>query len=316
MISNRQKQMRTASIISLFGNLFLAILKIVYGISSKSSGILADGIDSSSDVLISIASLLVVKIISKPADAGHPWGHRREETVVTAFLSFVLFFSGAQLVITNISELIGGSVDIMASPMSYIVTGISILGKSALAFSQYILGRRAESEMLKANTKNMISDILVSASVIVGLLIYTITGSAIADSVIAALIGLWVIRTAIDIFVEVNDELMDGSTELEPYKIIFEAVNSVKGAFSPHRARMRNVAGFWDIDFDILVDPKCSIAEAHGIAVEVENAIKQKMDNVLDIVIHVEPLGDDGDGESFGLSEKSIDRYEADGELR
>jgi len=92
---------------------------------------------------------------------------------------------------------------------------------------------------------------------------------------------------------------------MEPYRIIVRAVNSVDGADNPHHARIRRVSGFWDIDFDIDVDPNCTVFEAHTIASKVENEIKQSLENVYDIMIHIEPSGDNA-LEAFGLSEKDI----------
>ena len=125
----------------------------------------------------------------------------------------------------------------------------------------------------------------------------------------AILIGIWIIKTAIGIFVEANIELMDGNSDMESYRIIVDSVNAVEGAYSLHRARMRCIGGFWDISFDINVDPNCSVAEAHLIASNVENEIKNRLENVLDIMIHVEPLGDNSI-EGFGLSESEISKKE------
>ncbi|MCL1830613.1 MAG: cation diffusion facilitator family transporter [Oscillospiraceae bacterium] len=307
MSEEKIKLIKAASIISICGNLILAVLKIVYGVISKSNAVLGDGIDSSSDVLISIVSLLVVGVISKPADAEHPFGHRRAETIAIAFLSFVLFFSGAQLIINTVSKMIDSSAQPNISTALFIVSISSMLGKSLIAFSQHSLGKRVDSKMLMANAKNMMSDILISSSVLVGLILSFFTDLMIIDSIIAILIGLWVIKTAVGIFLEVNNELMDGNTGTEIYRVIFDAVNSVEGAYSPHRARVRRVAGFWDIDFDIHVDPNCSITEAHEIAKKVEAEIKDRIENILDIVIHIEPTGDIDKDESFGLSENLID---------
>jgi cation diffusion facilitator family transporter len=159
--------------------------------------------------------------------------------------------------------------------------------------------------MIKANAKNMAGDVVVSMGVLIGLVISTLTGSAYADIILAALIGGWIIKTAIGIFRETNQELMDGNSNTEPYRVIVEAVRSVEGAGNPHRARTRCIAGFWDIDFDIDVDPDCTVHEAHAIASNVENEIKKRLDNVFDIMIHVEPQGDDT-VEIFGLTEEMM----------
>jgi cation diffusion facilitator family transporter len=306
MIENsKTKDIKTAAILAIAGNAVLAVLKVVTGIISGSGALLSDGVDSSSDVLISIITLVVVRIISKPADAEHPWGHGRAETVTTAFFSFMLFFMGGQLIISSVNNLFFGEPMGAPSILAMAVSVRSIGGKLLLAFCQHALGKRSGSAMLKANAKNMLSDVLVSVGVLAGLVISTATGSAYADTIIAGLIGLWIIKTAVEIFLEANLELMDGNSDTQPYHIILESVNAVKGAGNPHRARMRSVAGFWDIDFDIDVDPNCTISEAHNIACQVENEIKKRLENVLDIMIHVEPQGDDND-ETFGLSEEMM----------
>ena len=302
---DKTKYIRIAAITAIVGNAVLAMLKIITGIFSESGALVGDGIDSATDVLISIITLVVVKIISKPADKEHPWGHGRAETISTVFLSFIVFFAGAQLIISSISNLIYGEQQFVPSVMAIVATLISIVGKILLAWSQHILGKRANSIMIKANAKNMTSDVLISLGVLAGLIISSLTGSAYADTIIALLIGAWIIKTAIGIFLEANLELMDGNNDMEPYRVIVYAVNSVEGANNPHRARIRRVAGLWDIDFDIYVDPKCTVLEAHGIASQVEREIKQTLKNVYDIMIHIEPYGDDV-AEVFGLSESEM----------
>jgi cation diffusion facilitator family transporter len=159
--------------------------------------------------------------------------------------------------------------------------------------------------MITANAKNMAGDVLISLGVLLGLWISSATGSALADKIIAGLIGCWIIRTAVGIFLEANLELMDGSRDTQPYRVVMDAVNAVEGASNPHRARMRSVAGFWDIDFDIDVDPECTVTQAHDLASRVEEEIKRRLDNVFDIMIHVEP-GGEHPNESFGLTEEMI----------
>ena len=307
--NNKAKYIRISAITAIVGNAALAVLKIVTGALSNSSALIGDGIDSSTDVLISIIALVVVRIISKPADKEHPWGHGRAETISTMLLSFIIFFAGMQLIISSVSNLISGEMDFEPSALAIIVTLSSIVGKILLALSQYMLGKRANSAMIKANAKNMASDVLISAGVLVGLIISTLTGFVYADTIITILIGGWIIKTAVGIFLEVRLELMDGNNDMEPYRVIVRAVNSVDGASKLHHARIRRIAGFWDIDFDICVDPKCTVLEAHAIASKVENEIKQSLENVYDIMIHIEP-SDDNAPEAFGLSETDVEAEE------
>jgi cation diffusion facilitator family transporter len=304
-IENKAALIRWASVTALIGNLLLAALKITEGIRTDSLAVLGDGIDSSVDVLIAVMALVVARIISRPADRGHPWGHGRAETVATALLSFLLFFAGAQLILNSAADLVFGEAREVPSKTAIIVTLISIAGKLFLAGIQYRFGKRADSAMLRANAKNMAADVLLSVGVLLGLSLSIELGIGAIDSATAILVGLWVIKAAVGIFMEANTELMDGSRGPESYRAVFDAVRSVPGAGNPHRTRMRRIAGLWDIDIDIEVAPDLTVSEAHQIATRVEGAIKERVEGIYDIMVHMEPVGDhrDQETEGFGLSE-------------
>lgn len=301
----REGLIRKAALTALIGNLILAALKIGAGIISGSMAVLGDGIDSSVDVFIALMSLMVSKVISRPADAGHPWGHGRAETVATILLSYILFFAGAQLALNAAVRLFSGVRAEVPSYPALAATLVSIAGKLFLAWSQYRLGVKANSAMLKANGKNMAGDVVISGGVLCGLGLSMFFGLGAIDQGVALLVGLWVIKAAVGIFLEANSELMDGGSGTEFYQAVFEAVHTVPGAGNPHRTRMRRIAGFWDIDIDIEVDPGLSVREAHLIATQVELAIKKRVDGVYDIMVHVEPTGDSEGphNEGYGLRE-------------
>ena len=300
---------RRASLIAIGGNVLLAGSKITVGVLAGSMAVVADGIDSSVDVLIGIMQLIVSGIISQPADEQHPWGHGKAETVATAILSFILFYAGASLVIKA-----GRAVSLaetVATPdmPALVVTLVSIAGKLLLAWNQYMLGKKAGSDMLKANGANMAGDVVISGGVLIGVSLAKFFNTGLLDSIAAALVGLWVVKTAISIFVEINTELMDGGSSRAEYKTLFQAVRSIPGAGNPHRARIRKIAGLWDIDLDIEVDGKLSVCQAHEIATRVEDAVREKLETVYDIMVHVEPAGDEGNekNEGFGLSEATYE---------
>jgi cation diffusion facilitator family transporter len=307
--TKKTRLIKTAAWVALLGNAVLAVLKITAGVYAESLAVVGDGIDTSVDVLIAVMTLVVARIIARPADASHPWGHGRAETVATALLSFVLFFAGAQLILNSGAAIIFGEPREVPEFPALVVTVISITGKILLAWSQYLFGKKADSPMLKANAKNMSGDVVISAGVLIGLLLSTLTGIGLIDSVAALLVGMWVIKAAVDIFVEANAELMDGGSGKVFYRAVFDAVYSVPGAGNPHRTRMRRIAGFWDIDIDIEVDPALTIREAHAIASQVERAIKERVEGVYDIMVHMEPAGN-REKESYGLREDRISNLE------
>jgi cation diffusion facilitator family transporter len=302
---------RAASLIALLGNSILAAAKIGFGLQGGSLAVVGDGIDSSVDVFIALLSFIVAGVISKPADPEHPWGHGRAETVATALLSFSLFFAGAQLIFTSGGKLFFYLKGIPAPVPSAVTLGVSlfsIIGKSFLAWIQQHFGKKADSAMLRANAKNMAADVMLSLGVLLGLGLSRFLGIGFIDSLAAVLVGCWVIKSAIGIFIEANLELMDGGSGQESYQAVFDAVHSVQGAGNPHRTRMRRIAGRWDIDIDIEVDPNLTIREAHRIASRVERAIKERVEGVYDIVVHVEPIGDSKKNtlEGYGLCEQEL----------
>jgi cation diffusion facilitator family transporter len=301
-IRRKARLIHIASVTALLGNTILAGLKIILGFRAGSMAVVGDGIDSSVDVLISVMTFIVAGVISRPADEGHPWGHGRAETLATAVLGCLLFFAGAQLALSSAGSLIRGTTLRIPSPLALTATFISMGGKALLSWSQYLFGKKAGSSMLRANAKNMATDVLLSGGVLVGLGISIWLNLGAADAVMAILVGLWVIKSAVAILIEVNLELMDGAQGAESYRAVFDAVRSVEGAGNPHRTRMRRIAGLWDIDLDIEVKPNMTVMEAHWIAQQVEKAIKERVEGVYDIMVHVEPAGNLED-EEYGLAE-------------
>jgi cation diffusion facilitator family transporter len=305
-IEGKARLIRAAALTALFGNTALAAVKIGAGIAAGSLAVLGDGIDSSIDVCIAIMSLVVARIISRPADEDHPWGHGRAETIATTLLSCVLFFAAAQLILNSGRALFFGERREAPEGMALAAALISIAGKLLLAWSQYLFGKKAGSSMLRANAKNMAGDVILSAGVLAGLGLSMLFDIGAIDSGAAILVGLWVIKSAIGIFIEANAELMDGGSGKEFYREVFDAVNAVEGAGNPHRVRMRRIAGLWDIDIDIEVNPDLSVRAAHKIASQVEGAIKERIEGVYDIVIHIEPEGLYHKSEGYGLSEENL----------
>ena len=160
--------------------------------------------------------------------------------------------------------------------------------------------------MILANAKNMTNDIIISASVFVGLGSSILFKMPFLDALTALLVSLWVMKSAVGIFLEQNMELMDGNADDALYRSLFDAVTSVPGAGNPHRARIRKMASAWDIDLDIEVEGNLTLREAHEISERVADAVRASIPDVYDIMVHVEPAGSGEHDEQFGLSERDL----------
>src|SRR6056297_3239877 len=102
---DKNKQIKKASWIGIIGNIVLSTAKILVGILSGSMAVIGDGIDSATDIVMSLITLFAAGIMARPPDPEHPYGYGRAETVATKLLSFMIFFAGAQFMISTVSRL-------------------------------------------------------------------------------------------------------------------------------------------------------------------------------------------------------------------
>lgn len=297
-----------ASWIAVFGNTILAFLKILVGLISGSLAVLADGIDSASDIITSAITLVTSKIIAKPPNIKYPYGYSRADTIAAKFLSFVIFFAGAQLAISSINKLISPVETEIPEPAALYVTAFSIIGKFLMAGYLKSRGKKLDSLMLIANGKNMQNDVLISVSVLVGLIFTLVFDLPIFDSLTALFVSIWIIKVSYEIFAKTNEELMEGNTDPEIYKKVFTAVGKVQDAYNPHKLRIRRLGNLVIVEMDIEVDANMTVKEAHKVAMQVEEEVKIAVPKIYDILIHIEPLGNDED-EKFGLDETDMGKF-------
>ncbi len=308
-MNSRQKTIIRASWISIMGNLMLALLKITVGLIAGSLAVVGDGIDSASDIATSFITLITARVLGRPPNIRFPYGYEKADTVATKALSFVILFAGAQLMISTISRLVSGEIPDLPSTLAVWVTVFSIVAKMGLSVYLRRTGKKVDSFMLKANGKNMQNDVLISSGVLVGLFFTFILDMPIFDTITALAVSVWIIKVGVQIFFQTNMELMDGMKDPILYCEIFGAVKKVKGAHNPHRVRVRKIGNLHMISMDIEVEPLMSVHDAHDIAQKVEKQIKLQLPNVYDIIVHVEPLGNEEKGEKFGLREKDVEDY-------
>ncbi len=301
----RNRNIKKASWVGIIGNTILAIAKIVVGFISGSLAVIGDGIDTATDILTYFITLFAARIMNKPPNYKFPYGYNRAEAVATKALSFVIFFAGAQLFYTSVLRLVKGEALEIPTLLAIYVTIFSIISKAALAFYQFKIGKKIESNMVIANAKNMRNDILISSSVLVGLVFTHVFHLPVLDSITALAVSIWIMKAGFDIFMETSRELMDGSDNPDIYYKIFDAVEEV-GAVNPHRVRIRKHSNMYTVALDIEMDGNLSINEGHKMAKKVENIIKEKVEHVYDVLVHVEPKGN-VEKEKFGLSRGNID---------
>jgi len=302
----REKILVRTSYFSAIGNAVLAAAKIIVGFLSGSLAVIADGFDSATDVLISFVMIFTARIVCRPPNRKYVYGYEKAESIATKILSLIIFYAGIQMVIASGQSFFSSETKEMPAIIAIYVTVFSIVGKLALAWYQHHQSKKINSSMLAANAINMRNDVIISVSVLVGLIFIFILEMPILDSVAGFIVGLFILKSAISIFISSNIDLMDGVKDETIYQKIFEAVDATAGASNPHRVRSRQIGNLYFIVLDIEVNPTITIKDAHNIAEAVESNIRQKIENIYDIIVHIEPKGACSDNEKFGINKSSF----------
>ncbi|MGB9789712.1 cation diffusion facilitator family transporter [Thermotoga caldifontis] len=303
-MNERSKQFSRAAWIGVWANGILSAAKVMAGLLFNSSAVLADGIDTGTDVFTSLVTLVSAKISSKPPDKTHPYGHERAEAIAAKVVSFVVFYAGVSLLINSIRRIVLLEHAEIQGVIPLFVTVVSMGVKTWLFLYKYSVGKKLNSSALIADALNMRNDILISSTVLFGVILNKF-GIWWMDSVAALVVSIMIVRTAFSIFRETSYELMDGMQDLEIYEQIFEAVRSVENVKNPHKVRVRQVGYKYFVDIDIEVDPNLTVQRGHELATRVKEAIIAKNDRIADVLVHVEPAGNI-EQEPFGLDQEKL----------
>ncbi|MFW3546862.1 cation diffusion facilitator family transporter [Staphylococcus caprae] len=282
--SENLKIAQRGAYLSLVVYIILSITKYVVGYMYNSAAVRADALNNMTDILVSIAVIVGLKISIKPADKNHPYGHLKSENISTLLVSFIIMFVGIQVVIENAPRLITHDrhvPNIMTIIVS-VISGVIMLG---VFYVNHRLAKRTKSSSLSSAAKDNLSDSLVSIGTAIGL-IFTQIGFPIVDIILATFLGLLIIYTGFGIFKESIFTLSDGFNEkdLEEYRNdILEVedvidVNSIKGRY--HGSSIF-------LDVTIVVQSDLSLYEAHQICDRVKNHLHGK--GISSVYVHPEP---------------------------
>lgn len=308
-MTDRIRQIRLASWVGIIINGLLAVFIVTSGVISGSLSVVASGIDSTGDVLISILTLSISYLLSRPPNAKFPYGYGKAEPNATIALSFLIFFAGAQLAISSVKRLLDDSTEEIPGKLAIIAIIGSVIVKIFLSMYQKRMSIKTQSNMLLAYAKNMQGDVVISISVLLGLVLSHVFNLAILDIIFAFGVSLWVMWVAIKIFIETNLELMDGNIEQRVYKQVFDIVESVPEVNNPHRMRIRKVGHRLMINIDIELDGEMLVKHAHELSHVIERKIRDELNyEVFDVIIHSEPHGDEIEETDLGISRDVLEK--------
>lgn len=294
-IADKNEQNQSATIkritfIGLLANICLAIIKLFSGILGHSNALVADAIHSFSDISTDLAVLWGVKLWMRPADRNHPYGHRKIELLITIVISLLIFLAGWAIFLRSYSLLKIKTYYIQPSWVAFWVALFSLVVKEVLYQWTVKKGKQLKASALIANAWHHRSDAFSSLPVAlaIALAIYR-PNLKYLDLIAAVIVSIFIIFTAIKIFYECLQEIMDRGIPIAIQQRIESFIKDIQGIKSIHALRTRKIGLRWFLDLHIQVDPYITVKEGHDIAEAVEKKVIEKFPEILDVLVHIEP---------------------------
>ena len=282
----RFHEIRVVLIIVMWLNLAVALAKFSYGTWSGSVSMRADGIASMFDTVSNLVGVVGMYLAARPADLDHPYGHAKFETYASAGIGIMLLFAAWNVAGDAIAAFMGSKESIIVNAGSFAVMVGTLVTNVFVARYERGRGRELRSEILTADSMHTMSDVLVTCSVIVGL-IFVSLGYPLADPICSVLVAVAILRSAWEVFKQANATLSDEARI--PVDQCVAVATSVEGVRGCHEVRTRGTEGEVYMDLHVLVDPRMPIIKAHAVGDAVEEAIRQSFPQVVDVVVHLEP---------------------------
>ncbi len=286
---------RRVTWIGFWVNAVLMVFKIGVGLWGHSDALVADGVHSFSDFATDILVIVVIGIAYKTADADHPYGHGKYETLASlmigvslAIVAFGIGLAGAK----TIFRVIGGEILDRPDMLTLWVALAGIFSKEFLYRYTYLRGKQVGSASLMANAWHHRSDAISSLATVIGIGASIFLGEQwrILDPVASVVIAVFILVSAWKICSPAVKELLEFSLPESETKRIEEIIGETPGVLSYHRLRSRRNGHASIIDVHIKVDGDISVRRGHSIASDVEKRLRDNFGADIITNIHVEPL--------------------------
>jgi cation diffusion facilitator family transporter len=287
---------RRVALASIGASAVLAALNVIVGLFVRSTSVIAIGVEFAGDVLASTVVLIGMIVAGRPADANHPYGHGRIETLAAFVVGLILIAGGVGICWNSLQAVREPHPPPSGLAIAVLVTAIVI--RSGMSAIKFRVGRRILSQSLVADAWNDTVDILatVVALTAVGLAIYDSPRFLAADHYGGFAIGVVVIVTGVRVLRDASLTLMDTMPDDDQIARVRETAKEVPGVLGVDKTYARKTGFQYHVDIHIEVDPTLTVAESHEIAGHVRSRVREKLGWVADVLVHVEPGAMPGKG--------------------
>lgn len=288
MSSSTEACLRT-TVIGILTNAVLAAIKGIAGIVGHSYALIADAIESTSDIATSLVVYGGLRIASIPPDEDHPYGHGKAEPLAAMVVSFALLTAAAAIIIQSSREIMTPH----HAPAWYtlVVLIAVVIIKETLFRKVNRVGTVEGSTAVKSDAWHHRSDAITSGACAIGIPIALAGGKGYeaADDWAALLASGIIILNAIRLFKPALAEVMDATVDTTIEARVREIALQVKGVSALDVCIARKMGLNYYVDLHVLVEGKKSVRDGHAIAHDVKDAVKKDLPKVSDILIHIEP---------------------------
>ena len=283
------KRSRTV-LFSISSNTLLLAVKLITGVLTGSVSILSEAAHSATDLVASVVAFIAVRRSVSPPDESHHYGHGRFENLAGIFEGVILLGVGGWVIFGAVNNILNGA------ELELLGLGIGVMALSAvvnLFVSRWLLrmAHETDSRALEAEGYNLRTDVWGAAGVALGLAAALATGWTVLDPIIAVLIGLAILWTALRLISGSTRVLLDESLpagELELIERVIEGeVRSDPSIRGFHKLRARKSGSQRHIDFHLQLRAETTLGEAHKISDGLEERIRRNLPNS-DVLIHLE----------------------------
>ena len=285
---DRFKAANRASILGMIGNIFLFLIKVIVGFISNSQAMIADAFNSASDILSSFMTYIGNRVASKDADEDHNLGHGKAEYIYSMLISIVMFILGSKILIDSILSIINPD-KFHFSIWLVIVCIVTIVIKLSLYLYTRNIGKKYNNLLVEANSKDHRNDVVITSCNLVAA-ICSLYGLTYVDGIVGLGISLWIVYTAIKIYKDSYDVLMDKTISSETKDKVLAIIEEHDEVLKIQHFNATPVGYRYMVNFSIFVDGNLSTFGSHAIADHLEEEIDEKVPEIYLTVIHVNPM--------------------------
>lgn len=283
----RYKASRKASYLGLLGNIILTFLKGFIGFFAGSTALMADAVHSASDFIGTVIVIKGVKIAHQPPDESHPYGHHKAESIVSKIIAIILMITAVFIGYEAFQILISDEIGIPGS-VAIVVAIISIGVKEGMYQYTIRVGGKYRNAALIADAWHQRSDAISSIAALIGIT-GAVMGFPFMDPLAGMVVALLILKTAISIYIDAIQDLMDSAPPQEVLDKITEAAKIDEGVMEVTEVKVRRYGSMLLVDMKINVSPHITVERGHAISARTKQNILNHNEEVKDVLIHVNP---------------------------